>query len=89
MTATFEMRARCYGRLSTHTPTRSTVDLLINPWIGGGPQHGGMQGFVTDLLKLIRGKTRLSAARSSRGTGAIVYNNVNDSNPVRPIGSFV
>ena len=70
MTATFEMRARCYGRLSTYTPTQSTVDLLISPWIGDGPQHGGTQGVVTDLLKLIGGKTRLSAARSSRGTGS-------------------
>ncbi len=68
MTATFEMRARCYGKLSTHTPTRSTVDLWINPWIGSGRQHGGTEGFVTDRLKLIGGKTRLSAARSSRGT---------------------
>ncbi len=74
MTATFEMRPRCYGRLNTYTQTRSTVDLLINPWIGSGPQHGGAQGFVTDLLKLIRGKTRLSAARSNRGTeGDLIF----------------
>ena len=89
MTATFEMGTRCCGRLSTYTPTRYDADSLRNPSIGSGLQHGGTQGFVTELLKLIGGKTRLSAARASRGTGAIVYNSVNDFRPVSPSGSFV
>ena len=89
MTATFEMRPRCCRRLTMLMLTQSTVDSSMSPWIGDGPQHARTQGLVTGLLKLIGGKTRLSAARASRGTGAIVYNSVNDFRPVSPSGSFV